>query len=192
MIGRPLEFDRDTALDAAMRTFCRQGYEATSLLDLLAAMGLSKSSLYQSFGDKQALYHACLERYCGQFMQALEEALASQATAMAALEQVLMAVAEEAADPAPLGCLLHNSINEFGRRDPAMTAAVQDRITRLRATLIKAIKRAQRERGIDPARSPQDLADFLIAGISGLRSMVKAGLTVKQTRGIARHLLASL
>lgn len=192
MIGRPLEFDPDTALSAAMETFCRQGYEATSVQDLLAAMGLSKSSLYQSFGDKQALYTACLERYCGQFMDGFKQALAESGSAFAAIERVLMAVAEEAAEPDPRGCLLHNSINEFGRRDDALAGDIATRLHLVRARMAETVRQAQLEHNIDPARSPEDLADFLIAGISGLRSMVKAGMDVERTRRIATHLLASL
>lgn len=61
--GRPLEYDIDTALDAAMHLFWEQGYEATSMSDLLRAMGLSKSSLYHRFGGKKELFLQCMARY---------------------------------------------------------------------------------------------------------------------------------
>lgn len=175
-----------------MEAFCRHGYEATSLQDLLAAMGLSKSSLYQSFGDKQALYAACLERYCSDFMARLHHAVATSGTAFGAIERVLIAVADEAADLEPRGCLLHNSINEFGRRDDDIAHSIRDRLNHLRDRMAAVVRQAQAEHSIDPARSPEDLADFLIAGISGLRSMVKAGMDVERTRRIAAHLLAGL
>ena len=65
--GRPIEFDPDAALTDAMQLFWRKGYENTSLPDLLDAMQLSKSSLYQAFGSKQALFERCMTRY-GDFM----------------------------------------------------------------------------------------------------------------------------
>jgi TetR/AcrR family transcriptional repressor of nem operon len=62
-LGRPLEFNPATVLDAAIEVFWRKGYVATSMLDLLEAMDLSKSSLYQTFGSKQKLFERCLARY---------------------------------------------------------------------------------------------------------------------------------
>jgi TetR/AcrR family transcriptional repressor of nem operon len=62
-MARPREFDESHALDAAMQCFWRRGYEATSLRDLMRAMGLTAPSLYNSFGDKQKLFVRTLERY---------------------------------------------------------------------------------------------------------------------------------
>jgi AcrR family transcriptional regulator len=61
--GRPREFDEDEVLRAALRVFWEKGYESTSLSDLLAAMGLTKSSLYKAFGSKEALFWRVVERY---------------------------------------------------------------------------------------------------------------------------------
>ncbi len=61
--GRPLSFDRDQALHAAMLLFWRHGYEATSLADLTAAMGVTPPSIYAAFGDKKGLFLAAVDRY---------------------------------------------------------------------------------------------------------------------------------
>ena len=62
-MARTKEFDRDAALDRAMHVFWKKGYEATSLPDLLQAMGIARQSLYDTFGEKHALFMAALERY---------------------------------------------------------------------------------------------------------------------------------
>ena len=62
-MARPQEFDTAQALSAAMHVFWRKGYEATSLADIMAATGLSKSSLYAAFGDKRSLFLAALSAY---------------------------------------------------------------------------------------------------------------------------------
>src|SRR5271169_910903 len=60
---RPREFDETIALDAALDCFWQRGYEATSVRDLAASMGLTAPSLYNAFGDKQSLFARALERY---------------------------------------------------------------------------------------------------------------------------------
>ena len=61
-MARPKEFDVDDALQQALELFWRKGYEATSVQDLVAAMGIQKASLYGTFGDKHSLYMKALQR----------------------------------------------------------------------------------------------------------------------------------
>src|ERR1700712_982668 len=61
--GRPLSFDRETALENAMHVFWERGYEAASIADLTAAMGITPPSLYTAFGDKERLFLEAIERY---------------------------------------------------------------------------------------------------------------------------------
>src|ERR1700756_5551963 len=62
-MARPREFDETTALDAAMDCFWKDGYEATSVRDLAARMGITGASLYNAFGDKRSLFREVLHRY---------------------------------------------------------------------------------------------------------------------------------
>jgi AcrR family transcriptional regulator len=61
--GRPISFDKDAALEAAMMLFWERGYEGTSMADLTQAMGLNPSSIYAAFGDKHALFQLAVKRY---------------------------------------------------------------------------------------------------------------------------------
>ena len=63
MAGRPREFDPERALEQAMEVFWAQGYEATSVQDLLEAMGINRGSMYDTFGDKHTLFVAAIEHY---------------------------------------------------------------------------------------------------------------------------------
>ena len=73
--GRPLQFDPDEAVAKATELFWKQGYEATSTADLMAAMRLSKSSLYQTFSSKQDLFNLCIKHYGDESDQRFKAAL---------------------------------------------------------------------------------------------------------------------
>jgi AcrR family transcriptional regulator len=62
-MGRPIGFDKEAALDAAMRAFWERGYEGTSIAHLVSVMGLNPPSIYAAFGDKMALFQAAAKRY---------------------------------------------------------------------------------------------------------------------------------
>jgi len=61
--GRPRSFDTDQALDTAMRIFWQKGFDATSVSDLTAALGITRPSLYAAFGNKESLFRRILDRY---------------------------------------------------------------------------------------------------------------------------------
>jgi AcrR family transcriptional regulator len=74
--GRPINFDKDAALEAAMLLFWERGFEGTSMADLTQAMGLNPSSIYAAFGDKQALFALAAKRYLEYRAQYASTALA--------------------------------------------------------------------------------------------------------------------
>src|SRR6266576_6130921 len=91
-IGRPLSFDRDAALHQAMLLFWRHGYEATSLSDLTAVMGVTPPSIYTAFGDKKRLFREAVDRYLSGPVTS-ESIIAEAASARAAAMSLLKASA---------------------------------------------------------------------------------------------------
>ncbi len=104
-MGRPREFDLEQALDRAMEVFWRQGYEATSLADLTAAMKIGKPSLYAAFGNKEQLFRRVLERYTAGPGSYAARASA-EPTARKVVEAFLRGTVEATTRPhCPQGCL---------------------------------------------------------------------------------------
>lgn len=75
-MGRPKEFDVDVAIDIATDLFWRQGYDATSLVDLTAAMGISPPSFYAEFKSKEGLFQRVVDRYLAAQADVIQGALA--------------------------------------------------------------------------------------------------------------------
>ncbi|MBF6466617.1 TetR/AcrR family transcriptional regulator [Nocardia beijingensis] len=105
--GRPRSFDRDAALDQAMRLFWTRGYEATSIGDLTAAMGIGAPSLYAAFGDKKTLFAEVVATFGARYGGFVARALAEEDTARAAVRRILREAATEYTRPdCPHGCLV--------------------------------------------------------------------------------------
>lgn len=149
-IGRPLSFDREAALHQAMLLFWRHGYEATSLSQLTAAMGISPPSLYAAFGDKKQLFLESVGRYHAWRMgsaDVIEEA----PTAREAVWMLLQGTAIAFTEPdLPAGCLLVSGATNCS---PA-SSDVQAALSGIRQT-IEARLSARIQRDVDAGLLPR-------------------------------------
>lgn len=192
-IGRPLEFDPDSALETAMQLFWTQGYEHTSVQDLLNAMNLSKSSLYQAFGSKQQLFRQCVSRYTDFLTGRLREGLAGAPSGRRFIEAFLNAVLTDLdGDAQRRGCLVMNTASEFAQNEADIARDVAQSIERFRGVLQAAVERAQREGDIPPGRDARQLANYLVSSMSGLKNQAKAGADAETLRGIIAVILMAL
>lgn len=174
-MARPREFDADVALERAMQAFWAKGFKATSLDDLCAATGLSRSSLYAAFGGKRALLHRSLDRY-------EEQGIARITAALARPVPVRKAIADFASDlidgivagPGRRGCFIGNCAVELARQDRATAGRVRRSLERVEATFRDALARAQARGEIAVSSDVDVIARFLVAGIQGLRLVGKA------------------
>lgn len=105
--GRPRCFDQEAALERAMLLFWDRGYEVTSLDELSAAMGISPSSLYATFGGKEQLFRAAVDRYLARGGGHMDRILAEEPTARGAVQRLLETAADEFTRPDhPSGCMI--------------------------------------------------------------------------------------
>ncbi|MGL4744251.1 MAG: TetR/AcrR family transcriptional regulator [Dermatophilaceae bacterium] len=172
-MARPRSFDTDRAVEQAMDLFWRQGYEATSLTELLDELELGRGSLYQAFGSKDELYHLALQAYCARHASGLVEILENADDVRAALRDLLRTLAAaDRADP-ERGCLLVNAATERADHQPTVEV-VRATMRRVESAMAGALERAQARGDLGPEKDPRALAGFLTTFIQGLRVMGKA------------------
>ncbi|MGA4847374.1 TetR/AcrR family transcriptional regulator [Streptomyces sp. G5(2025)] len=196
-MARPRTFDEERALDAAMRAFWENGYEATSTQDLCEATGLGRSSIYNTFSSKHDLFRRALARYM-QTMNAtqldiLEDVERSGLERVRALlATVIEGEFEHRKDGHSIGCLTVNTTVELAARDPeAATMLERDLATRL-AMLRTAIRSGQRDGGITAERGADSLARYVNAVIGGIRVAAQGGADRAALEDIAETALDAL
>ncbi len=176
-----------------MHLFWSQGFEHTSMQELLDRMNLSKSSLYQAFGGKQQLFRQCVARYTDLFAARLRQGLAEAPSGRGFIEVFLYSVLEDVnGATAPRGCLVMNTACEFAQSEPDIARDVAQGIERFRGVLRAAVEQAQREGDIDPGRDAQTLASYLVSSMTGLKTQAKAGADAETLRGIVAVVLRAL
>ena len=176
--GRPLSFDRTAALDKAMHVFWERGYEAASIADLTAAMGITPPSLYTAFGDKEHLFLDAIEAYGRGPGGFGARALAEEATARGAIQRLLdEAAAQLTEDCHPAGCMLVTSTTNCS----VAAEHVQAVLSRLRAAFVKSmqdrIQRGVDEGELSPATDAGALAGFYATVYQGMAMQAKDGAT---------------
>jgi TetR/AcrR family transcriptional repressor of nem operon len=191
-MARTIEFDRAVVLEAAMETFWTNGYEATSLQDLLNAMGLSKSSFYQAFGSKEELFITCLVHYQKALVAEFRTGLGQASSPLTFIEDYVLSIADGHNTTAAKGCLLMNTASEFAQRNPEIGRVTAQGIESLEQQLTETVRQAQAAGEVAGGADPADLGAFLTTAISGLKTLAKGGTPEKRLRAAARTALAAL
>jgi AcrR family transcriptional regulator len=173
--GRPIGFDKDAALEAAMLLFWQRGYEGTSMADLTQAMGLNPSSIYAAFGDKHALFQLAVKRYMEMRAQYAGKALEEPS-----LEKVVRAlfdntVAFLTTPGHPPTCMtLAGSVGCSLDASPA-----RDIMTEIR----KQNEVAMRERFLQARKSGELSKDVNVDDYTRYLSSILAGLSIQAANG---------
>jgi len=192
-LARPREFDEAQALEGALNLFWRHGYEAASLEQLLTATGLSKSSLYQTFGNKAELFAAALRSYQDGQAADISHYLASDKDPRRAFKRLLEAFTRAAPpDRKAWGCLTCNTAVELAPHDEAIARLVADHHRRLEAIFAEAVIRGQQDGTIRRSLDPRSFASFLVAALSGLQVLARSGADPRRIAAAARMTLSVL
>jgi AcrR family transcriptional regulator len=184
-MGRPREFDTESALDEAMEVFWRHGYEGSTIAELTSAMGINPPSLYAAFGSKEGLLKAALDRYSKRRAEFMAETLA-EPTARRVVERLLLKLADLQTDPDnPPGCLLVAGGLTCGAGAENVPFELAARRAEAEIQLRDRFVRAKAEGDLTSDADPMALARYLSAVIAGMGVLASSGATREELRQIA-------
>jgi TetR/AcrR family transcriptional repressor of nem operon len=185
-MARTRAFDRGVALRSATDAFWAKGYAATSTEDLLLAMGIGRQSLYDTFGDKRALYVEALEAYQRESTQGHLARLDRPHSPLLGIRDLLYGLIAEDDARRAMGCMGVGSVAEFGDSDPQLCALREQSSTLLRKRLIGRLRDGQRDGEIATELDPSEAAAFIQLTMTGIQLAARGGSSIKQLRTMAR------
>lgn len=186
VIGRPREFDREAALQAAMIVFWRKGFAAASMNDLCDAMGIRSPSLYAAFGSKEALYLEAVEHYVQTVGPTIWDKLSSGASARAGVERMLSAATEALpkSGDIPAGCMA-----VLGAVGDEWPAAVADRVKQVRLEMLgnlqSRLKIAVADGELPVTTDIDRLSRFYLSVFQGMALQARDGASATELKGVA-------
>ena len=187
--GRPRGFDKQEALDTALRLFWRQGYEGTSIAELSQAIGVSVPSLYLAFGNKERLFMQAVEHY-GRYSGGMYEAALAQRSA----PDVVRCILEGEVDlvtggDTPNGCLMIQGALATG----AGADTIRETLATLRLKAESAVAEKLESLGDLPAGwSARDLANYIMTLAAGIAVQAKSGVSRDQLLRVTESALRAI
>lgn len=175
---RAKAFDPDVALDRAVELFWQRGYDGASMAKLLAFMGISRQSLYDTFGDKHSLFLTAIDRYRTNVRGQVEQRIAAADSGVAGIRAVFEWGAEEVLDkPEHRSCLIANAALELGRHDDEVRSRAAEHFSTIEELFHAALERDRDAGKLGSERDTRALARCLTNSIHGLGVLARGGVS---------------
>jgi len=192
-MARHKEFDRDEALHKAMEVFWARGYNATSIQDLVEHMRINRQSIYDTFGDKHALYLQSLDHYCQVEGCKAIELLESSASIKKAVRKLFMEVVDGSVGATEQrGCFAGNAMSELAGRCKATADRTNSNMAVMEGALYRALLRGKKAGELKALSEPRAVARFLYSSLQGLVLMSKATQDRKTLEDVVKVTLSVL
>jgi len=192
-MSRTREFDERQALVSAMLVFWEKGYEGTSIQDLEDAMGLKRTSIYNAFGNKRALFTRILECYKESVMSALFEAMDSAPDIREGIRRLLQGALDIHFDTDhPGGCLVVLSVLESGQHDAASSDSLAQTIHGLKEGLQKRLKKAKQAGELPEGLDVSATATTIATTMAGMMVLGKANFSRQALNRTVKQVLELL
>jgi TetR/AcrR family transcriptional repressor of nem operon len=191
-MARTKTFDEVEILDRAIALFGEHGYNGISMQELVDGLGINRSSLYDTFGDKEALYVATLKHYRSERTRKMVDLIQQSDDVRATLKNILDFVISDSLDPkSKTGCMMVNTAVELAPHQKKLATLVSENMTAIEEALTQALKRAQADRQISKRHNATALAHVIANAINGFRVAAKYGADRKLYDNVV-HVLMSL
>jgi TetR/AcrR family transcriptional regulator, transcriptional repressor for nem operon len=186
------QFDVDAARERAMATFWARGYKATSMQELLDAMGIQRGSFYDTFGSKRDILLDSLRRYDADRAKAFAE-LRHERTSVQAIEALFRRIADgRGSRGGPRGCFLVASASELAPGDPEVAAIVNRAFADIESFLLANIEEGMTRREIAASLDAGTVARALLGMLLGMQVLARSGADRKVLASIADQAIAML
>ena len=166
--GPNKKFEPEVALQRAMEVFWARGYEAASLAELLQHMGISRKSMYDTFGNKQSLFLKALEQYAQTRLRSIRQQLLASGSPLRNIEQLLQGMQKTHGESGSKGCMLGTCTADFDTSDVEIAPILRSYFIRLENIYYEAISKAQAAGELNPKTSARDLARMLLCTTQGM------------------------
>ncbi|MFN0244582.1 MAG: TetR/AcrR family transcriptional regulator [Planctomycetota bacterium] len=167
--GPPKRFDPRRTLERARDLFWRRGFDGTGLAELEDELGVGRKSLYDTFGNKRALYVASLAHYGDSVIADICAGLERPgASALANLERVLGKLARHHGSGESVGCLLGVGLAQAQRADAVVVAALRRELARLEDAFERTLLRALEAGELRATVRPKESARQFVALVQGI------------------------
>ena len=193
-MARPVEFDEDKVLTNAMEQFWKEGYEASSVRKLLDCTGINRGTLYNSFGDKDTFFRACVEYYNTIVQKQIESSLKDENLSCwnaieAYFEETISNVSQK---QRAMGCMLVNSLCESVNQNRVLRKLVRDSLMLIRKEFLVRLSEAKANKKLKKGLGIDFAADVLMNTLYGLRVNSRSGRETKQLKMLVKHSIDSL
>ncbi|MBR9728457.1 TetR/AcrR family transcriptional regulator [Shewanella intestini] len=190
---RNAEFNRESVLRAAMTAFTNKGFSKTSMQDLTKATGLHPGSIYCAFNNKKGLLMAAIEQYQQDKSDKFKQFFTTQDSPLTNLEHYLDYIVNECASCDPTrACLASKSLSELGEHDADVLAVINAHFACWQHNIETVIADAKQANEITSTDTNEQLAQYLIMGIFGLRTFAYTQPQVEKLQPLAKRLLKGL
>ncbi|MGH3241375.1 MAG: TetR/AcrR family transcriptional regulator [Spirillospora sp.] len=184
-MARPRKFEEGRAVEAAMRAFWTDGYEATSTQELCEATGIGRSSIYNTFRSKHDLFEKALVRYMEINTAKMIEVLEDTGRPVRERLRTILGWAVDTGSDDPVGCLVVNTMVELAPRDAVIAERLERDERRRLSALTAAIGEGMRAGEIDAGKDARALAHFVVSTVSGMQVVARGGTDRRTLAAIA-------
>jgi TetR/AcrR family transcriptional regulator, transcriptional repressor for nem operon len=192
-MARTKRFDEEEVLNNAMLFFWYKGYNGTSPQEILDELGLSRSSLYDTYGDKKSLFISALKRYRNTVTAQIIQFLETSQNIPETLKMLFQQVKNDCfTGEGKRGCFMVNSKVELALHDEDVATIVKENREALENAFTAAIKRGQEMGQLSKENPPRSLARFIMNNLWGLTVHSKSGADKKVFDDIIRITMSAI